>query len=67
MKRNYVIGLVAATAVGVTAGLLLAPVKGKELRERIKDKSQDLAKKVKSSLQNESESWARSERELSEV
>ena len=67
MKRNYVIGLLTATAVGVVAGILLAPAKGKELRERIKDKSQDLAKKVRSSLQNESESWLKSERELSEV
>lgn len=67
MKRNYVIGLITATAVGVVAGILLAPAKGKELRERIRDKGQDLAKKVRSSLQNESESWSKSERELSEV
>jgi gas vesicle protein len=52
MKKNYVIGLLAATAVGVIAGILLAPAKGKDLRNQIKDKSLDLANRVKSGLQN---------------
>jgi gas vesicle protein len=52
MKKNYVIGLLAAAAVGVIAGVLLAPAKGKELRNQIKDKSKDLANKVKSTLKN---------------
>ena len=52
MKKNYAIGLLAAAAVGVIAGVLLAPAKGKDLRNQIKDKSLDLANKVKSGLQN---------------
>jgi gas vesicle protein len=52
MKKNYVIGLLAAVAVGAIAGVLLAPAKGKDLRNQIKDKSIDLANKVKSGLQN---------------
>ena len=38
MKKNYVIGLLAAVAVGAIAGVLLAPAKGKDLRNQIKDK-----------------------------
>lgn len=52
MKKNYVIGLLAAAAVGVIAGVLLAPAKGKDLRNQIRDKSLDLANKVRSGLQN---------------
>ncbi|MFN5334161.1 MAG: YtxH domain-containing protein [Bacteroidota bacterium] len=52
MKKNYVIGLLAAAAVGVIAGILLAPTKGKDLRNQIKNKSLDLANKVKSGLHN---------------
>ena len=67
MKKNYVIGLLAAAAVGVVAGILLAPAKGKDLRDQIKDKSQDLARKVKSTLQNGMDTFSRKERENTEV
>ena len=67
MKKGYVIGLIAAAAVGVVAGVLLAPAKGKDLRNQIKDKSQDLANKVKSTLKNGMETISRKDREASEV
>lgn len=69
MKKNYVIGLLAAAAVGVIAGVLLAPAKGKDLRNQIKDKSVDLANKVKSGLHNGMErvSSLRKEKESAEV
>jgi gas vesicle protein len=67
MKKNYVIGLLAAAAVGVVAGILLAPAKGKDLRNQIKDRSLDLAKKVKSTVQNGREAFAGKERESAEV
>ena len=67
MKKNYVIGLLAAAAVGVVAGVLLAPAKGKDLRNQIKDKSLDLARKAKSTLQNGMESFSGKERESAEV
>lgn len=67
MKKGYVIGLIAAAAVGVVAGVLLAPAKGKDLRGQIKDKSLDLANKVKSTLKNGMETISRKDREVSEV
>ena len=69
MKKNYALGLLAAAAVGVVAGILLAPAKGKDLRNQIKDKSIDLANKVKAGLQNgvERVSSLGKEKESSEV
>jgi gas vesicle protein len=67
MKKNYVIGLLAAAAVGVIAGVLLAPAKGKDLRNQIKDKSKDLANKVKSTLKNGRETYSGREMESSEI
>jgi gas vesicle protein len=67
MKKNYVIGLLAAAAVGVVAGILLAPAKGKDLRNEIKDKSKELANKVKSSLQNGMDRFSKKEKETTEV
>jgi gas vesicle protein len=67
MKKNYVIGLLAAAAVGVIAGVLLAPAKGKDLRNQIKDKSKELANKVKSTLKNGKETFSGKEMESSEI
>ena len=67
MKKNYVIGLLAAAAVGVIAGVLLAPAKGKDLRNQIKDKSKDLANKVKSTLKNGMETFTGKETESTEI
>ena len=67
MKKNYVIGLLAAAAVGVIAGVLLAPAKGKDLRNQIKDKSRDLANRVKSKLTNGLETFSGKETESSEI
>jgi len=68
MKKNYVIGLLAAAAVGVIAGILLAPAKGKDLRNQIRDKTLDLANKVKSGLHNGMEKIGVSkEKETAEV
>ena len=67
MKKNYVIGLLAAAAVGVIAGVLLAPAKGKDLRNQIKDKSRDLANTVKSNLKNGMEAFSGKESESAEI
>ena len=67
MKKNYVIGLLAAAAVGVIAGVLLAPAKGKDLRNQLKDRSRDLANKVKSTLKNGMETFSGTEAESSEI
>ncbi len=67
MKKNYVIGLLAAAAVGVIAGVLLAPAKGKDLRNQIKDKSRDLANKVRSNLKNGMETFSGKESESADI
>jgi hypothetical protein len=67
MKKNYVIGLLAAAAVGVIAGVLLAPAKGKDLRNDIKDRTKDLANKVKSTFQNGLDTISKKDRETTGV
>lgn len=67
MKKNYVIGLLAAAAVGVIAGILVAPAKGKDLRNDIKDRTKDLANKVKSTFQNGLDTISKKDRETTEV
>ena len=52
MNRNYVIGLVAAAAVGAVAGILLAPEKGKDLRKKIADKSSEVKDKIKDRIKS---------------
>jgi gas vesicle protein len=67
MKKNYVIGLLAAVAVGVIAGILVAPAKGKDLRNDIKDRTKDLANKVKSTFQNGLDTMSKKDRETTGV
>jgi gas vesicle protein len=67
MKKNYVIGLLAAVAVGVIAGILVAPAKGKDLRNDIKDRTKDLANKVKSTFQNGLDTISKKDRETTGV
>jgi gas vesicle protein len=67
MKKNYVIGLLAAATVGVIAGVLLAPAKGKDLRNDIKDRTKDLANKVKSTFQNGLDTISKKDRETTGV
>jgi len=50
MKKTYLIGLVAAAAVGAVAGLLLAPEKGKDLRKKILDKGTSMKDKLKDKI-----------------
>ncbi len=44
---GLIAGIVAGAAIGAAAGLLLAPKSGKETRQDIKDKSAEIAGKVK--------------------
>jgi len=48
MKNSggIIIGIVAAAAVGVVFGMLIAPEKGEELRKDIKDTAGDWTKKI---------------------
>ena len=44
---NVLLGLAAGTAIGVGLGILFAPDKGKNTREKIKDSVSDKADKLK--------------------
>jgi gas vesicle protein len=52
MKKSYLLGIVAAAAVGAVAGLLLAPEKGKDLRKKIVDKGTDFKDKLKNNIKS---------------
>jgi gas vesicle protein len=67
MKKGYIIGLVAAAAVGAVAGLLLAPEKGKDLRKKISDKGIDLTNKMKETFKNGKEKFNAKKEEMFEV
>lgn len=42
MSKKFVLGAICGAAIGAVAALLYAPKTGKELREELTDKSQDL-------------------------
>ncbi|MDO9374996.1 MAG: YtxH domain-containing protein [Bacteroidota bacterium] len=44
--NKILLGLLGAAAVGVVVGMLLAPEKGGEVRQKIADKATDLASKI---------------------
>ncbi|MBX6380678.1 MAG: YtxH domain-containing protein [Thermoflavifilum aggregans] len=46
-KNAYLVGLIAAAAAGLVAGLLLAPKKGAELRKDIKEKADEFSEQLK--------------------
>ena len=48
---NVLLGLAAGTAIGVGLGILFAPDKGKNTREKIKDSVSDKADKLKEQLE----------------
>lgn len=50
-NTKMIVGLFAAVAAGVAVGMLLAPAKGKETRESIKDGFGKLTDKVKDLLE----------------
>lgn len=47
---NNIVALLAGAAIGVTLGILFAPDKGSRIREKIKDRYEDLENQVKSKL-----------------
>lgn len=49
---KVVTGLAMGTAVGLTAGILLAPKSGKETRKEISEKAKDVLDKSKEDLHN---------------
>lgn len=53
---NVLLGLAAGTAIGVGLGILFAPDKGKNTREKIKDTVSDKAEKLKEQLDRLTES-----------
>ena len=46
-KTKLVTGLIAGTAVGVTAGLLFAPRPGKETRRKVATQAGELRRKMR--------------------
>jgi gas vesicle protein len=52
MKKSYLIGLMAVAAAGIVAGLLFAPQKGKDLRQKIADKGKNLKEKMKDKIRS---------------
>ena len=44
--NKVLLGLLGAAAVGVVVGMLLAPEKGGEVRQKIADKASDIASKI---------------------
>jgi gas vesicle protein len=63
MKKSYLIGIVAAAAVGAVAGLLFAPEKGKDLRKKIVDKGTDLKDKIKDKVRSNVDRYRMEEEE----
>ena len=45
-NTKVILGIVGAAAAGAVIGLLLAPEKGSELRERIKERAGDFASEI---------------------
>jgi gas vesicle protein len=45
--QNILVGVLTAVAAGVAIGLLLAPAKGEETRQKISDTASDLKKKFR--------------------
>ncbi len=52
MKKNtkIALGLIAAATAGVAIGLLLAPEKGKDLRKKLKDSTDNLTDDILSAI-----------------
>ncbi|MEO6720506.1 MAG: YtxH domain-containing protein [Ferruginibacter sp.] len=44
--NKIILGLIGAAAVGVVVGMLLAPEKGGEVRQKIADKASDIASRI---------------------
>jgi gas vesicle protein len=44
--NKVILGLIGAAAVGVAVGMLLAPEKGGEVRQKIADKASDIASRI---------------------
>ena len=44
--NKVILGLIGAAAVGVAVGMLLAPEKGGEVRQKIADKAGDIASRI---------------------
>ena len=44
--NKVLLGLIGAAAVGVVIGMLLAPEKGDEVRQKIADKASDFASRI---------------------
>lgn len=44
--NKIILGLIGAAAVGIAVGLLLAPDKGGEVRQKIADKATDIASRI---------------------
>ncbi|GJH41302.1 hypothetical protein RCZ04_18520 [Capnocytophaga sp. HP1101] len=61
---NILLGLAAGAAIGVTLGILFAPDKGKNTREKIKDTVSDKAEKLKEQLDRLTESVKEKSAEL---
>ena len=47
-KGNVLLGIVSGLAVGALLGVLFAPAKGSETRQKLSDKGADLAENLKS-------------------
>ena len=61
---NVLLGLAAGTAIGVGLGILFAPDKGKNTREKIKDSVSDKAEKLKEQLEKLTENVKEKSAEL---
>lgn len=55
---KIVLGVAGAAVVGVAIGMLMAPVKGSDLRKSIRKKTNSLADSVNGMLNKEKERWA---------
>ena len=44
--NKIILGLIGAAAVGIAVGMLLAPEKGGEVRQKIADKAGDIASRI---------------------
>jgi gas vesicle protein len=56
-SSKIILGMLAAAAAGVAIGMLVAPEKGSDLRQKIGDKASDLASKVGDLVSYGKEKW----------
>ncbi|MEZ4900979.1 MAG: YtxH domain-containing protein [Spirosomataceae bacterium] len=65
-NSKVVLGIVTAAAAGAVIGMLFAPEKGTDLREKVRDTANDLASDLLDAIQKGRQQFVKTEEELEE-